>query len=99
MNDNKIYPNTTEYYVPEDTATKAREAELDLVEAESGIIREFFDRLDERIKFFSSIDAIPEDIQGDEKKFMYHAGVNKLLVSVLREERAAFETLLDATTP
>lgn len=87
-----LYPRSSEYiHKRPKEQVDAEEAENTLVHKESEIIKRVVTRLSERIAFYLTIDALPDD--GDELKIAIQA--NKKTVKALREEKEALELMLE----
>lgn len=58
-------------------------------------LQKVLDRWDERITFYKSTDAIPEEVITDKEKLAIYISANKRIVEILREERSFLESVID----
>nr|DAS27804.1 MAG TPA: hypothetical protein [Caudoviricetes sp.] len=97
--DENLYPRSTEYYQPNEEEDKrveeAKQAEINAIKQDMNKLQKVLDRWDERIAFYKSTDAIPEEIITDKEKLAIYISANKRIVEILREERSFLESVID----
>ena len=97
MEDN-LYPRSTEYFVPnadmDEQREKAKEEEDAAVAKELNKLQQIVDRWNERIDYYKSLDAIPNEAVTDKQLSTYMLA-HKEVVRILREERSVLESIID----
>lgn len=97
MEDN-LYPRNTEYFVPnadmDEQREKAKQAEEESAKRDLNKLQQIIDRWNERIDFYKSVDAIPNEAVTDKQLSTYMLA-HKEVVRILREERSALESIID----
>ena len=97
MEDN-LYPRSTEYFVPnadmDEQREKAKEEENAAVAKELNKLQQIVDRWNERIDYYKSLDAIPNEAVTDKQLSTYMLA-HKEVVRILREERSVLESIID----
>nr|DAO91019.1 MAG TPA: hypothetical protein [Caudoviricetes sp.] len=97
MEDN-LYPRSTEYFVPnadmDEQREKAKQAEEESAKRDLNKLQQIIDRWNERIDFYKSVDAIPNEAVTDKQLSTYMLA-HKEVVRILREERSALESIID----
>ncbi|MBB1566360.1 hypothetical protein HG431_001065 [Candidatus Saccharibacteria bacterium] len=97
MEDN-LYPRSTEYFVPnadmDEQREKAKKEENAAVAKELNKLQQIIDRWNERIDYYKSLDAIPNEAVTDKQLSTYMLA-HKEVVRILREERSALESIID----
>lgn len=98
MEDN-LYPRSTEYFVPhadmDEQREKAKKEENAAVAKELNKLQQIIDRWDERIDYYKSLDAIPNEAVTDKEQLSIHMLAHKEVVRILREERSALESIIN----
>ena len=99
MEDN-LYPRSSEYYIPNTEMDKQREeaekADKAAAARDLNKMQQVLDRWNERIEFYKSTDAIPEDVIADKEKLATYMLAHKRVVEILREERSVIESIIDS---
>lgn len=94
MEEDNAYLNAGSIFEP-----KARQHERDKERAEViqalPKLREIIQRLDERIKFYKSVDSIPGEVMAEPDVFMHVVAANKVAVEILETEKSLLEGLID----
>lgn len=97
MEDN-LYPRSTEYFVPnadmDEQREKAKKEENAAVAKELNKLQQIIDRWNERIDYYKSLDAIPNEAVTDKQLSTYMLA-HKEVVRILREERSVLESIID----
>lgn len=97
MEDN-LYPRSTEYFVPnadmDEQREKVKQAEEESAKKDLNKLQQIIDRWNERIDFYKSVDAIPNEAVTDKQLSTYMLA-HKEVVRILREERSALESIID----
>lgn len=96
--DENLYPRSTEYYQPNEEdkrVEEAKQAEINAIKQDMNKLQKVLDRWDERIAFYKSTDAIPEEVITDKEKLAIYVSANKRIVETLREERSFLESVID----
>lgn len=97
MEDN-LYPRSTEYFVPnadmDEQREKAKKEENAAVAKELNKLQQIIDRWNERIDYYKSLDAIPNEAVTDKQLSTYMLA-HKEVVRILREERSALESIIN----
>ena len=93
-----LYPRSTEYFVPnadmDEQREKAKKEENAAVAKELNKLQQIIDRWNERIDYYKSLDAIPNEAVTDKQLSTYMLA-HKEVVRILREERSALESIID----
>lgn len=97
MDDNDMYPNDGSYFLPKEPAGQVNERKRERAKALQGqaILKEVVARLEARIEFYQSVDAIPDEVKTDPVAFMQMHNANQLTRDNLRAEKDYIESLLD----
>lgn len=97
MEDN-LYTRSTEYFVPnadmDEQREKAKKEENAAVAKELNKLQQIIDRWNERIDYYKSLDAIPNEAVTDKQLSTYMLA-HKEVVRILREERSVLESIID----
>lgn len=94
MEDSGLVGKSTEWLNREPAQqVEERNRDLKAYLEQSDHIKQFIARLEERIAIFDSVQAIPEDIRLDEKKFQIQVAANAQTVEQLSAELNYFLTL------
>ena len=98
MEDN-LYPRSTEYFVPnadmDEQREKAKQAEEEATKKDLHKLQQIVDRWNERIDFYKSVDAIPNEAVTDKEQLSIYMLAHKEVVRILREERSVLESVID----
>lgn len=98
MEDN-LYPRSTEYFVPnadmDEQREKAKQAEEEAAKKDLNKLQQIVDRWNERIDYYKSLDAIPNEAVTDKEQLSIYMLAHKEVVRILREERSALESIID----
>lgn len=93
-----LYPRSTEYFVPnadmDEQREKAKKEENAAVAKELNKLQQIIDRWNERIDYYKSLDAIPNEAVTDKQLSTYMLA-HKEVVRILREERSVLESIID----
>ena len=96
MEDN-LYPRSTEYFVPnadmDEQREKAKQAEEESAKKDLNKLQQIIDRWNERIDFYKSVDAIPNEAVTDKQLSTYMLA-HKEVVRILRQERSELENII-----
>lgn len=97
MNPDDMYPNDSSYFLPQEPPEQVSERRKEKAKTlqNQTILRELIIRLEERIAFYGSVDAMPNEAKTDPVKFMYIHNANQLTRDNLRAEKEYIESLLD----
>ena len=74
---------------------KAKEEENAVVAKELNKLQQIVDRWNERIDFYKSVDAIPNEAVTDKEQLSIYMLAHKEVVRILREERSVLESIID----
>lgn len=99
MEDN-LYPRSTEYFVPnadmDEQREKAKEEENAAVAKELNKLQQIVDRWNERIDYYKSLDAIPNEAVTDKEQLSIYTLAHKEVVRILRQERSELENIINS---
>jgi hypothetical protein len=99
--DNNVYPNNgAAFFTPSEPADQARQREEEISKTLDAVplLKEIISHFDEQITFYSSVDAVPQEVLADEKAFMHVIAANKLTVMNLNAERDYILAEVDKAT-
>ncbi len=98
MEDN-LYPRSTEYFVPnadmDEQREKAKQAEEEATKKDLNKLQQIIDRWNERIDYYKSLDAIPNEAVTDKEQLSIYMLAHKEVVRILREERSVLESVIN----
>lgn len=96
MNDDNMYPNAGEYFLPTEPVDQVleRKAEAAKVKQALKLSEEVIKRLQERIAFYDSVQSINVDLQSDNEKFVRAWFVNREIKQILTNEKEWLEDLV-----
>lgn len=99
--DDDLMPNDGTYFFPREPADQiiGRKKEKAKTLEALTVLQELLDRLDKRIEFYASVDAMPDDVKTDAIKFMNMHNANQMVRDNLRSEKEWIEGLLDIHAP
>jgi len=92
-----VMPNDGTYFVPrvpEEQEIAVKKQKAHTLEA-LPIIKEFMARLDERIAFYGSVDAIPDEVKTKPEQFLIVHNANELTRDNLRSEKEYMTSLME----
>ena len=97
MNDD-LYPNDGQFFggvplEPIDQAIERKQEKAKSLEKEN-ILQDLLERWQEKIKFYESVRAIPEEVKLDPETFMRAVSANAVIVEVLEAELQYIESLI-----
>lgn len=97
MQEDNLYPNDGEFFGVQvsDEQTQDKEREQQEVIGSIPVLNEIVKRFDDRIEFFGSVRAYPDDVKTDPAKFMHTVAANDILVANLESERDYIKGLID----
>lgn len=96
MSDN-LYPNDGQYFPlsePQDQKDE-KEAEQNDVLSLIPTLKNFVERMEEKIAFYKSVDAVDEEQLLNPDEFMHVIAANKLVAQCLTAEMEYFKGLMD----
>ena len=95
MDDNLVYPTTSQRLIGEPKGQeKRRKEEREEYLAEKPLVSATVKHLEARIKFFHDINSITET--NDSEKFMRQVAVNKMVADALTQELNRLEVIVKA---
>ncbi len=99
--DDDLYPNDSSYFGLNEPAEQSigRKKEKAKVLEGLAILKIIIAHLDKRIKFYASVDAMPNDVKTDPIKFMNMHNANQMTRDNLKSEKEYIESLLDTHAP
>ena len=99
MEDN-LYPRSTEYFVPnadmDEQREKAKKEENAALAKELNKLQQIVDRWNERIDYYKSLDAIPNEAVTDKEQLSIYMLAHKEVVRILRQERSELENIINS---
>ena len=97
-----MYPNDSSYFDPFSEPTEQRIArskeKAQTLEAVS-VLEDLLERLDKRIEFYNSVEAVDESVLDEPERFMHWIAANKQTRVNLISEREWMQSLLDTHKP
>lgn len=99
--DDDLYPNDSSYWLPAEPREQrvARKKEQAKTLEAINILREVVLRLDQRIDYYASVDAIPDEVKLDPTAFMNMHNTNQMVRNCLRNEKEYIESLIETHAP
>lgn len=96
-----VYPNDGTYFMPREPEDQdiARKQEKAKTLQGLSVLKEVVARLEARIEFFHSLDAIPAQEKTNPERFMTRHNANEMARNSLIEEKEFIEGLLDVHAP
>lgn len=96
-NEDNLYPRSGAFLPTEPVVqVQARQTEETNVVHDYPILKGVLSRLDERITFYSSVDAYPDEVKTKPEEFMHLVAANKIICDSLRAEKTFIEGLVIA---
>lgn len=97
MEEDNLYPNDSSYFSVREPEEQVRDRKKEKAKALQGqaMIKEIVSHLENRIDFYGSVDAMPEEVKLDANAFLLAHNANELTRDNLRSEKEYFESLLD----
>lgn len=93
--DTDFLPNKSGTFFNFNARTKAEAQEDNAIREARDVLIEILKRLDERIAFYKSVDAIDDEITADPTLLSHTITANKLTAANLQQEREAIQALID----
>lgn len=95
MNDDDVYINDGTYFLPREPKEQKidRTRERAQTTEQRKILEELINRWEERIEFYESVHAIPDEVKLNPELFMKVVTVNKEIVDILLAEKQYIESL------
>lgn len=100
MQPDDVMPNDGTYFVPREPESQINDRKREKAQVLQGltVLKEVIARLEERIEFYQSVDAMPSEAKADPVKFMNLHNANQLTRDNLRAEKEYIEQLIESTT-
>lgn len=97
MENDDLYPSDGSYFLPKEPADQkvARQKERAKTLETINVLKDIVNRLENRIEFYASVDAMPDDVKDDPVKFMNMHNANELTRDNLRSEKEYIESLIE----
>lgn len=98
MDSEDLYPNDSSYWLPSEPREQkiARKKEQAKTLEAVNVLKEIVKRLDERIEYFGTVDAIPDEVKYDPTAFLNMHNANQMVRNCLRSEKEYIESIIDA---
>lgn len=97
MEADDLLPNDGTYFMPREPVEQVVDRKRERAQSleDLSLLKEIIGRFDRRIEFYSSVDAMPDDVKTDPVKFMNMHNSNQLTRDSLNSEREYLQSLLD----
>lgn len=96
MQDDDVYINDgSNYFLPREPQEQQIDRKREQAQAteQEAILQDLIDRWDERINFYESVKAIPDEVKLDPEAFMKIVTVNSEIVDILKAEKEYIESI------